>query len=78
MRVLVIGGNGMLGHTVATELRNSSGFEVHVAVRNPDSCSMLGFDVTNIHSGIDATSLPALTSSLGTTMPMRFAVCAGG
>lgn len=77
MRVLILGGSGMLGHKVWQVLKNR--FQVHVATR--EGWTRWGgiglFEPDRFHGGLDAGDLDTLVRILGATRPEVVVNCVG-
>jgi dTDP-4-dehydrorhamnose reductase len=77
MRILVLGGDGMLGHRLFEELRTRH--DVKVTVRQPlDSYSSYGlFKADNTFDSIDVRSLERLTEVMASFRPEAVVNCVG-
>jgi dTDP-4-dehydrorhamnose reductase len=69
MRILVLGGDGMLGHQLLRQL--GSRHEIHVTLRrDPQSYQSFGlFDAGRSHYGVDARSLDSLRNIVAACRP---------
>lgn len=77
MRVLILGGDGMLGHQVFKTLCSAYETRVtlHLPLANYDSCGL--FNADNAFAGVDVRSLPRLVEVMAEFTPQAVINCIG-
>lgn len=74
--ILILGGSGMLGHTMFTEL-TALGHDVHATVRSTDTVKRLGMPEAKIHAGVEASDMAAIEKLLDELKPNMAVNCLG-
>lgn len=78
MRVLILGGSGMLGHALLAALVSDTSFDVHATVRSFGLRQRFPANIgASIHAGIDALDEDALLSILDRVRPNVVVNCIG-
>lgn len=77
LRVLILGGTGMLGHRLWIELSPAHEAWVSVRGRAEDLSGLPGVDLGHVCSGVDVTDADALTQLFRTVRPEVVVNCVG-
>jgi dTDP-4-dehydrorhamnose reductase len=75
MRILVLGGSGMLGHQTARTF--APRFDTHVTFRNAPSPRLDWLDRQRIHAGVSAEDFDSITGVFAAVRPQAVVNCIG-
>ncbi len=76
-RVLILGGTGMLGHTLFECLSRRPGLDVHATVRSPSGWPRHPDRISRIHSGVDAADFDTVERAISEVRPDVVVNCIG-